>query len=294
MAVVNPGFRLPLAVALTICLWASSFSAMRAALEHYDPARLNLLRFLVASLVLAVYVMAARLRLPDKKDWAAISLLGTTAFAYNNTVLTFGMVTVTAGSGTFLVGMVPVCSALLGRIFLKEHLGRSAWLGITIGFGGVLIISLGEGAQPGLNSGAFLIVSGAFAQGIYYVFQRPFLRVYAPLPFTAIAIWSSTLLLSWALPGLWDEVVTAPWRATAAVVFLGVGPTFLAHVFWSYALSHLPAWKVAANMFLMPGLGIFIGWVWLRELPPLASLAGGLVTLTGVALVNLPVLIRRR
>ena len=44
-----------LALAATLLLWASAFAGIRAGLRAYSPAHLAVLRFLVASAVLAIY-----------------------------------------------------------------------------------------------------------------------------------------------------------------------------------------------------------------------------------------------
>jgi choline-glycine betaine transporter len=43
------------ALAFTLVVWASAFAGIRAGLRAYSPANLAILRFLVASLVLALY-----------------------------------------------------------------------------------------------------------------------------------------------------------------------------------------------------------------------------------------------
>jgi drug/metabolite transporter (DMT)-like permease len=40
-------------------------------------------------------------------------------------------------------------------------------------------------------------------------------------------------------------------------------------------------------MYLTPVVTMVLGWFWIHELPPAASLAGGLIALGGVVLTNL-------
>src|SRR6266481_495585 len=50
------------ALAFTLVVWASAFAGIRAGLRAYSPANLAIVRFLVASLVLAIYAAIAGAR----------------------------------------------------------------------------------------------------------------------------------------------------------------------------------------------------------------------------------------
>ncbi len=276
-----------LAVAITITCWAANFPTIRFAVQAYDPQYIALLRFLCASLAMGLFALAVRMPLPAPRDWWAFAFFGLTGLGLSTLVLTFGLTTVSAGSGSFLVGTIPIFSALLARIFLKERLAAMGWLGIAISFSGVGLIALGEGQGLRFNPGAAWVMLSAFMQSIFYVFQKPFHLRYSPLQITAYIIWSATAWLLVFLPGLPGAVAAAPLGHTLAVVFLGLFPTGVAFLAWAYALSRAKAAKVTSAMFVMPALALGISWLWLGEVPTLFSLAGGLLALAGVLLLNL-------
>jgi hypothetical protein len=56
--------------------WASAFAGIRAGLRAYSPANLAILRFLVASLVLAIYAGIAHFRRPELRDIPGLVLTG--------------------------------------------------------------------------------------------------------------------------------------------------------------------------------------------------------------------------
>jgi drug/metabolite transporter (DMT)-like permease len=289
-----PDLRTAVALTVTVLLWSSGFAGIRAGLQAYGPGELALLRFGVASLAFAVYALATRMPMPERRDLPGLGLAGLLGVTLYHLGLTFGQRTVTAGAAALLVNASPIFTALLSTLFLRERLGVRGWLGILVSFGGIALIAFGEGKGVRFSPGALLVLLAAASTSVYFVYQKPFTARYGPLRITAYVLWSGTL---WMLPGfaasLPGQLAAAPWSATAAVVYIGLFPAALAYLTWSYVLSRLQPARAASFMFLIPPLAIVVAWLWLREIPTLLSLAGGAVALVGVALTNARVPVRK-
>ena len=226
------------ALAFALVIWASAFAGIRAGLRAYSPANLAILRFLVASLVLAIYAGIAHFRRPELRDIPGLILTGAIGITFYNLALNYGETRVTAGAASLLIASVPIWTALAARFWLHEKLTASGWLGVFVSFAGVALISSGEGEGIRLSPQALIILAAAVTSALYMILQKHYLGRYSALEFTAYSIWFGTALMLPFGNGLVHTLRTAPASATLAVIYLGIFPGALAYVAWAYVLSH--------------------------------------------------------
>lgn len=280
------GGRVGLALAVTLILWSSAFPGIRVGLEGFSPAHLALLRFLVASSVLMVWARASSIRLPDLRDVPAIVFTGALGITTYHLLLNSGELTVSAGAASLVANMVPVFTVLLAAAALGEHMAKGAWLGLSTSVFGVVLISAGAADGVTFEPGVLLVLAAAFGQSVYFILQKRFIPKYGALPFAAYSIWAGTALLLLFSRGLGDAIAQASMVELGTVVYLGVFPAAVAYLTWSYVLGAWTASSASATLFAVPVLSTVIAWVWLGEIPTLLTLVGGMLSLTGLAMLR--------
>ena len=284
------------AIACTLLLWASAFAGIKAGMrltpagipgpDGYGPGQVALLRFATASLALAVYALATRMRLPAIEDVPRIVLAGFLGISVYHVALNFGEVHVSAGAASLLISAGPVFTAIMSVAFLHERLAPLGWVGIAVAFAGVAVISLGESGGMRFEPAALLVLLAAVSTAGYFIVSKHVLRRYSPLESTAYAIWAGTVPMLVFAPGLVRQMPHAAPSATLAVVYLGVFPAAIAYVLWNYALARMPASLLSTFLYLSPVLAMLIAWVWIGEVPAVLTVVGGLVAIGGVIIVQ--------
>lgn len=285
----NVRARLLLAIAVTLITWASAFVAIRHAVRGFPPGSLALLRFSIASLVLALYTFGVRRTAPrrlEKWDFAGFALIGVIGFLVYHVALNAGERTVSAGAASLLINTGPIWTALIATAFLGERLGTRGWIGTSVAFVGAVLVSVGSAGGVRFDGDVALVVIASVAQAVYFVLQKPYLSRYGALDAACYAVWIGTLFLLPFAPEAVRALSTASRAEIASAVYLGVAPGAIGYVTWTYTLSHMPASRAASLLYLVPFLVFVIAWPVLGEAPGWLSIVGGVPIMIGVALVN--------
>ena len=93
-------------------------------------------------------------------------------------------------------------------------------------------------------------------------------------------------MLSPFLPNALVCAAHASTRDLVLLAYLAIGPSAIAFTTWSYALSLVPVTRVMPFLYAVPLVALAMGWMWLDEIPPAASLAGCVLIIAGLVVVG--------
>lgn len=278
------------AVAFTVLAWASAFVVIRGVAPHVGGGALALGRLAVGAVALGILVAAQRRWVrPTGRDWVRLVVYGVGWFGAYNVALNLAEHTLDAGTTAMIVGVGPILIALGAGLFLGEGIPKWLAIGAGVAFLGVILIGIGTSmvsaeGRPVDPVGVLWALAAAVTYAIGVIAQKP---MAGRLPASQTTLIGCVIGLIACLPfagQLIGEVAAAPPLALAGVAYLGVVPTALAFTTWGYALGRMPAGQLGVTTYIVPPLAIIMGLIFFLEVPAGLAIAGGVVSLAGVAL----------
>ncbi len=275
---------------LAVAVWASTFINIKVVLLQLPPNTIALLRFLVASLVLGLYMLCTRQPAIRRQDWLRLAACGLTGVSLYNFLQNQGLRYAGPIDAAILAAMAPVFIALLALALLRERIFRVQALGIAIALAGsVLVATNGDLTGFALNPqrlyGDFLILLTGLAWAIYSILVKTLLERYPATTVLAYTTFAGTLFLlplSLAeLPVNFAAVTLSGWLN---IIYLGLFASVMAYLIWNLALGQVPAVTAGAYIYLIPVLTAAMSTFYYGKWPDFYTIAGGLVVLLGTYL----------
>lgn len=264
-----------IALLITVVFWGISFVATKAALREVSPVTLIFVRFgLGTALLLGLVWKRGHPPWPPREAWPALALMGFVGIFIHQLLQVFGLTTTSAVNTGWLVGLIPIWSALLSALLLKERFGLLKVLGLAGGFlGALLVISQGKFGRQLLElpstRGDFLILISTVNWAVYSILGHGTIKRLGPARATAGA-----MLFGW-LMFVPLFVTGRGWRELPGVSALG-------YLFWYGALERIEVSRVAVFLYLEPLVTLVAAVILLHEGVGAVTVAGGLLVLLSV------------
>ncbi|WP_431634768.1 DMT family transporter [Dyella sp. KULCS107] len=273
-------------VGVALVTWSSAYASIAYALAAFTPGEVALARLSIASLCFALLLAVKRVPLPARRDWPQLALLGVIGLTVYHLCLNYAETRIASGTASILISLVPAATAAWSAIWLRERLSARTLMGLGVALLGVVLVVLASGKQVRFEPMAALVLLSVLASAIYFVGLKPLFARNSMLGVTAFGFFAGTLgSLPFGLH-LPQAVAAAPWPAIAALLWLGIAPTFIGYIAWNVAIHRSSASQVSSFIYFSPPIAVLIGWVWLGERPGPLTLVGGVVTVAGVVLAN--------
>jgi drug/metabolite transporter (DMT)-like permease len=275
-----------------VVLWSTGFIVARYATRDAGPLTFLAVRMVVAASLLALVAVGTRSPRPSavQTRWLVVSGLGMHAVYLGGVFIAIDL-GMPSGVGALIAGLHPVVTALAARRVLHEQLVRLQWIGVGLGFLGVVAVVVDRllAHSTGLTGWA-LLGSGLSVLGMSggTLVQRRY-AAQAPLLWGTVVQYSASAVVLGIGAVVFERIdirfTAQTWFALAwAVLVLSIAAVLI--MLW--LLQRQAAAKVSSLFFLTPALSALEGTLLFGErLGPLAVL-GLAVGLVGVALVTRP------
>jgi drug/metabolite transporter (DMT)-like permease len=270
-------------------VWGSVYVAIRYVVEDV-PALLSIgLRYVVAGMLLASYVVARRG--PGVLRASRQAVLGCVLLAVLLQVLTNGTTTwaesvgVQAGPAALLTALAPIGIILL-RLGTGDRPRAVTWAGVVVGFAGLAVLLLGGRSVPGFPLWPSLLIVGGAGLWAVGSFLQPRLEL-PPQTFvtTAYQLLAGGTVLT--LAGLAKGERTSfdfPAETWLVLGYLTLS-SVVSYTTYVWLLKRAPISLVSTHAYVNPVVAVLLGWLWLGEPITWPVVIGGAVVLVAVGLV---------
>ncbi len=127
--------------AVFVLLWATGFIGARYGMPHAEPFAFLAWRFALVTAIFVAIALATGAAWPTRRQALHSGVVGIMLHGFYLggvfAAISRGM---PVGLSALIVGLQPVLTAILARPLLGERLGVRQWLGIVLGFGGLVLV----------------------------------------------------------------------------------------------------------------------------------------------------------
>ena len=262
-------------------LWASSYIGAKVGLIDASPFALVGVRLAIAAVAAALLMRAMGRSWPRATSWPALLAGGALLHGLGLSMAHAALVSVDATPTALVHAFHPILTAALGTVLLGERFAPRQWLGVALGFLGVVLgvpLTLGSGNLALLGLSLLGLTVGTLLLKRYCADVPPFES-------TAVQLIGGALT-PLALMALFE---TPHWHWTQPFIAALAWNIFAMSVFgmaiYNLMLDRNGAGRASAGFFVVPGASALMAHVLLNEHLSAMVIAGLAASTVGVVLV---------
>ena len=277
---------------LATFLWGGNSVFIKLGLEDMPPVAMAGARFVIGALVVlvALWVSGVSPRVPHSQWKGFCGLL--VIFVAQILLLNYGTDHTTASRSTVLMNSYPLFTAVFAHLFVRDLLTPSTALGLTVAFGGVVLLFFDDLDLQGTATlfGDLLVLLSAVLLGVRTIILKRLVHDLHPYQ---VLFWQATMslpvfaVLSFAVEREARFALTT--NAVAAVLYQGFIVAGVCFILWIFLLQRHSASRVGVFGFITPLSGVLLSNLILGEEISWVILASVAMVATGAVVVNRPV-----
>ena len=250
-------------------LWGLNWPAVKFLLTEIKPLSIRAISFTAAALVLAIATILLKQPLRLKKnEAAATAIVGVFLIGGFNVLTAFGQLFIEASKAAIIAYTMPLLTAILATVYLRERLEKTVVLALLIAMFGLGTLALEDLDLLIKNSiGPVIMLCAALCWAIGNVGMKSRTWSLKPLPLTAW-FFAFSSLVTWPLALIWEPLWKQNWPSSqvlATLVYHVLGPMVICYILWSVLVSRLPATVAAVSALTAPVIGVLSSALFLGE-----------------------------
>lgn len=273
---------------LLMFMWGISYPSIKVVVNEIEPSLSAFYRFIVSSIILYIIL---KVKFPEEKllkeDRLRMALGGLFGVALYFFFENYSVLFTSASNVAILISSIPVFTLISQAVFFKEKMPVSKILGALLSFAGIIIIVTSKGTVSLFSKGMLgdlMALAAALSWVVYNVLTSKFKGNYNSLTISAYQGLWGCLFLS---PSLFFSPIGMPSaKAVLNLLYLSLGCTCFGYVLYIYCLKRLGATVLSTYINLQPIISLVFAYLLLKESVTPWQVAGSIVIILGVFLVN--------
>ena len=269
-------------------IWGASFFFIKVLLSSFHPFAIVFYRSLFGVLIILLIMLVTRKKIfPQTNKWGFVILIGILNSVFPWSLISYSETLLSSSMASILNATTPIWTVLVGILFFKSKINPFQWLGIFIGFIGIIVLlEIDITTLQIQNVYGFLgMISATFFYGLSAQMSR---RYFAELTTYQISLF--TLTVSTVITGFvvlltdsfhWNILIAKP-SVLLSVIGLGSFGSGVAYLIFYYIIQKGSAEFASLVTYLVPVSALMWGAIFLQENISLSMLIGLLLILGGV------------
>lgn len=274
-------------VFLITAIWGLNVVFLKVLVENLPPQTMTAFRIMIAGITAIIIVYFAKsLRALSVREWLYTAFGMIFGVILHHLTLALGLMTTAASTGSLILSLVPLATAVLAVIFLGEQLTKMRVLGFILALAGVFFIQGGSFSGLKLSQGELLLFTSMFAQAISFIFIKKATVTLDSKAVTAIMNLAGSvglLLIAFiAEPDGLSNMTSASLGVYIVLFTSGIVATGIGHMVFNSAIQKIGASKTAIFNNFVPFFGVLFSVIFLNEMIEPAQLIGFVFIVAGV------------
>jgi drug/metabolite transporter (DMT)-like permease len=290
----RPTWKTLLAFSIIYFVWGSTFLGIRVGVREVPPLLFAAMRFLTAGVLLFGWMVAKGERVPKRREWIPISILGFMIFVVDYGLLFWAEQRVPSGIAAVMAATIPAFMAISEIVFLRtRRLTVRLAVALLIGMCGVGVLvsrSLGLGGAPIDAMGAVALTIASVSWSVSSVFTRK-LKLPESKAMSAGAqmlVGGVFLILASAVFGEFRRFDAARVSRTVwyALAYLIVAGSIMGFTAYLWLIHHESPTKVGTYAYVNPVVAVLVGYFFGGEALGSRTILGTLCVLVSVLVIT--------
>lgn len=255
----NQSLLIVLALFCTYFIWGSTYLAIRFGIESFPPFLLAGMRFTIAGLILYAVMRYLGSPNPTKKQWVSATIVGILLPALGNGTVCYVQQTVSSSVAALSIATAPIWMAIFSSIW-GHKISNREWLGIAVGFAGIVLLNVG-GTFHGELTSALLLIFAAASWSFGSVWSKHMDLPSGLMASAAQMLAGGIALLCFsALQGeTWPQNIS--YKSWGAMLFLVVLGSLVTYSAFQWLLKNVRPLVASSNTFVNPVVAFIVG-IW--------------------------------